>query len=103
MGRRVDVALVGAGPAGLAAARTLQRAGLSVTMLEASDDIGRRVRTDVVDGFRLDRGIQVLCPAHPALQRHLSLKAFPTQPTSTAAPERSVDAKRRRRPMNLSV
>jgi phytoene dehydrogenase-like protein len=59
------VALAGAGLAGLAAARMLQPAGLSVTVLQASDDIGGRVRTDVVDGFRLYRGFQVLCPAHP--------------------------------------
>jgi Flavin containing amine oxidoreductase len=57
----VDVAVVGAGIAGLVCARELVRAGLKVVVLEASDGIGGRIRTDVVDGFLLDRGFQVSC------------------------------------------
>lgn len=41
----VDVAIVGAGAAGLGAARTLERSGLSVVVLEARDRIGGRSRT----------------------------------------------------------
>lgn len=51
--------VVGAGLAGLNAARTLRKAGLSPVILEASDGVGGRVRTDVVDGFLLDRGFQI--------------------------------------------
>ena len=64
-----DVVVVGAGLAGLAAARQLTGAGLSVLVCEASDDIGGRVRTDEVDGFRLDRGFQVLLPAYPEVPK----------------------------------
>lgn len=70
----VDVVVVGAGLAGLACARRLTAAGLSVIVLEAADAVGGRVRTDVVDGFRLDRGFQVLNPAYPALARTADLE-----------------------------
>ena len=60
-----DVIVVGAGVAGLACARRLTRGGFRVVVLEASDGVGGRVRTDEVDGFRLDRGFQVLPTAYP--------------------------------------
>lgn len=72
--------VVGAGLAGLVAARTLHRAGWEVVVLEASDGVGGRVRTDVVDGFRLDRGFQALFTAYPAVQRQLDLKALHLRP-----------------------
>jgi len=68
-----DVVVVGAGLAGLVAARRLQRVGLDVLVLEASDGVGGRVRTDVVDGWRLDRGFQVLNTAYPALADEVDL------------------------------
>lgn len=73
---QVDVVVVGAGLAGLAAANALQRAQRSVLVLEASDGVGGRVRTDVVDGFRLDRGFQVALTAYPDLQRQLDVRAL---------------------------
>jgi phytoene dehydrogenase-like protein len=64
-----EVVVVGAGIAGLAAALHLHRAGVPFAVLEAGDDVGGRVRTDLVDGFRLDRGFQILNPAYPAVRR----------------------------------
>jgi phytoene dehydrogenase-like protein len=76
-----DVLIIGAGLAGLCCARRLQDAGVSFQIVEASDGVGGRVRTDEVDGFLLDRGFQVLLRAYPEAQRvldyaTLDLKAF---------------------------
>ncbi|MFJ8818741.1 FAD-dependent oxidoreductase [Amycolatopsis thermoflava] len=79
MVERAEVVVVGAGLAGLAAARTLQRAGLHVLVCEAGDDIGGRVRTDVIDGFRLDRGFQVLLPAYPAVREMVDVSELRLQ------------------------
>jgi len=70
------VVVVGAGLAGLACARRLARAGLGVVVLEASDRPGGRVRTDEVDGFRVDRGFQVLLTAYPTCATELDLAAL---------------------------
>jgi hypothetical protein len=67
----MKVLIIGAGVAGLVCARTLFRAGMDVTILERGDGVGGRVRTDIVEGFRLDRGFQVLFTAYPAAQRQL--------------------------------
>lgn len=74
------VIVVGAGLAGLAAARHLTRRGVEVTVLEGSDGVGGRVRTDVVDGFRLDRGFQLYNPAYPEGARVLNHDALDLKP-----------------------
>jgi phytoene dehydrogenase-like protein len=74
--QRCDVAVVGAGLAGLACARRLVGAGLDVQLFEASDAVGGRVRTDLVDQFLLDRGFQVLSTAYPEAARALDLDAL---------------------------
>ena len=75
-----DVVIVGAGLAGLACARRLMQCGVPFTLLEAADGVGGRVRTDVVDGFRLDRGFQLFLPAYPEAARVLDYAALELRP-----------------------
>lgn len=61
--------VIGAGLAGLNAALTLQAAGREVIVIEASDRAGGRVTSDVLDGFILDRGFQLINANYPELKR----------------------------------
>lgn len=79
-GTREAVIVVGAGMAGLACAVRLHEAGMAVRVLEASDGVGGRVRTDVVGGFRLDRGYQVFNTAYPEARRVLDIDALDLRP-----------------------
>jgi phytoene dehydrogenase-like protein len=71
-----DVIIVGAGLSGLACAIHLSNAGRSVTVIESSDGVGGRVRSDQVDGFILDRGFQVLLTAYPEAKAMLDYDAL---------------------------
>lgn len=66
-----EVVIVGAGLAGLGCALRLREIGVPFQIVEASDAVGGRVRTDILDGFRLDRGFQVLLTAYPEAERTL--------------------------------
>lgn len=67
--------VVGAGLSGLAAAVTLNRAGIGTTVVEAASEVGGRVRTDLhPEGFRLDRGFQVLLSSYPELSNFVDLE-----------------------------
>lgn len=74
------IIVVGAGLAGLCCALRLREHGLRPIVLEASDGVGGRVRTDFVDGFRLDRGFQVLLTAYPLAQQMLDYPALELHP-----------------------
>jgi phytoene dehydrogenase-like protein len=76
----MSVIVVGAGLSGLAAARHLVAAGVPTTVLEASDAVGGRMRTDVIDGYRLDRGFQLYNPAYPEGERMLDHEALDLRP-----------------------
>jgi len=68
------IVIVGAGMAGLTAARVLHRQGAPFLLFEREESVGGRVRTDrTAGGFRLDRGFQVLFTRYPAVRRHIDL------------------------------
>ena len=80
-----DVVVVGAGLAGLACARALSAHLQDVVVLEAGDAVGGRVRSDLVDGYTLDRGFQVLNTAYPELRRTVDLDALDLRSFDPAA------------------
>ncbi len=76
-----DVLIIGAGVAGLSAANTFHQKNISYKLLEADTRVGGRIKTDLVGGYRLDRGFQVLLTAYPETSQQLdyaqlNLKSF---------------------------
>ncbi len=71
--------IIGAGVAGLIAAQTLENQGFSPTIIEATDSVGGRVKTDIVEGYQLDHGFQVLLTSYHAAQKLLDYKALELQ------------------------
>jgi monoamine oxidase len=77
-----DVVVVGAGLAGLAAARGLRARGVSVVVMEARDRVGGRVLNhDIGDGKVVELGGQWIGPTQErlaALATELGVETFPT-------------------------
>lgn len=76
-----SITIIGAGISGLTAAVYLHKKGFNIQILESSDRAGGRIKTDVVDGYRLDRGFQVLLTEYPETKalldyEKLNLKRF---------------------------
>lgn len=74
------VLIIGGGLSGLSAATHLHAANLPFILLESSDGLGGRVRTDLVDGFLLDRGFQILLTAYPECRRLLDFPSLSLRP-----------------------
>lgn len=71
--------IIGGGVSGLVAARVLENHGFSPTIIEATDRVGGRVKTDVKKGYQLDHGFQVLLTSYPMAQKYLDMKALDLQ------------------------
>ncbi|MEM7671727.1 MAG: FAD-dependent oxidoreductase [Verrucomicrobiota bacterium] len=71
-----EVIIVGGGVSGLACAITLKEAGIPPLVLEASSRIGGRIVTDTQQGYRVDRGFQILLTAYPEVKRFLDLDSL---------------------------
>lgn len=71
--------VIGAGVSGLIAARVLEDNGYRPVIIEATDRVGGRVKTDVIDGYQLDHGFQVLLTAYPAAQKYLDFDSLDLQ------------------------
>lgn len=71
-----EVLIIGAGLAGLCCALKLQKSGVPFVLLEGSDGVGGRVRTDEFAGFKLDRGFQIFLTAYPEAKAVLDYGAL---------------------------
>jgi len=71
--------IVGAGVSGLIAASVLEENGLKPTIIEASGRVGGRVKTDIIDGYQLDRGFQVLLSNYEYAKKYLDYTKLEVQ------------------------
>jgi protoporphyrinogen oxidase len=71
--------IIGAGVSGLVASKVLEDHGYKAMIIEATDRVGGRVKTDVIDGYQLDHGFQVLLTAYPSAQKYLNFDALELQ------------------------
>lgn len=79
------VIIIGAGVAGLIAAQRCEEAGIAPLLIEASDRVGGRLRTDKKDGFLLDQGFQVMLTAYEETKRYLDYDALKLKYFKTGA------------------
>ncbi|KAH7865540.1 hypothetical protein Vadar_007997 [Vaccinium darrowii] len=74
--KKTGVIVIGAGLSGLAAATHLTSQNIPFLLLDASDAVGGRVRTDTVQGFLLDRGFQIFITSYPEAQKLLNYQTL---------------------------
>jgi len=77
--KECKIHIIGAGISGLIAAKVLEDHGYSSVIIEATDRVGGRVKTDRINGFQLDHGFQVLLTGYPAAQKYLNYEALELQ------------------------
>lgn len=79
--RHIDVIIVGAGLAGLAAALELRRYGKTVVVLEAQNRVGGRVFSELRDGIVIDYGAQWVSPYQTRVNALIKRYGLTTTPT----------------------
>ncbi|MDA9882162.1 FAD-dependent oxidoreductase, partial [Crocinitomicaceae bacterium] len=75
----IKIYIIGGGVSGLIAAKVLEDNGFYPIIIEASDRVGGRVKTDIVDGYQLDHGFQVLLTSYPAATKYLDFEMLDLQ------------------------
>ena len=71
--------IIGAGISGLIAAQVLENYGYKPTIIEGSNSVGGRVKSDLVEGYTLDRGFQVLLTSYPAAKKYINFETLKLQ------------------------
>jgi len=77
--KECKIHIIGGGVSGLIAARVLEKKGFNPIILEASERVGGRIKTDIIKGYQLDHGFQVLLTAYPAVKKYLDYDALDLQ------------------------
>ena len=77
--KKQKIHIIGAGVSGLIAATVLENQGYHPIVLESTNQIGGRVKTDCISNINLDRGFQVLLTAYPFAQKYLDYKSLELQ------------------------
>ena len=83
--KKCIIHIIGAGISGLTAAKVLEEKGFYPIVLEATDRVGGRVKTDVINGHQMDYGFQVLLTGYPAAQRYLNYEKLNLQKIAPGA------------------
>ena len=83
--KKCIIHIIGAGISGLTAAKVLEEKGFYPVVLEATDRVGGRVKTDVINGHQMDHGFQVLLTGYPAAQRYLNYEKLNLQKIAPGA------------------
>jgi protoporphyrinogen oxidase len=81
----LQINIIGAGISGLIAAKVLEENGYAPTIIEAESRAGGRIKTDLINGYALDHGFQVLLTAYPAVKKHFDMAALDLQIISPGA------------------
>lgn len=81
----MNINIIGGGLSGLVTAKVLEENGYKPTIIEATNRPGGRVKTDIVNGFQLDRGFQVLLSEYPAALKHLDYAKLDLQSFGSGA------------------
>ncbi len=74
-----NIHIIGAGLSGLIAAQVLEQKGYHPTIIEATDRVGGRVKTDFIEGYQLDHGFQVLLTEYPMAKKYLDYETLELQ------------------------
>lgn len=74
-----QINIIGAGVSGLIAAKVLEDFGYKSTIIEATERVGGRLKTDIIKGYQIDHGFQVLLTSYPAAKKHLNFECLNLQ------------------------
>ena len=77
--QETKIHIIGAGISGLIAAQVLEKHGYQPTIIEKEDRAGGRLKTNIIDGFQLDLGFQVLLSNYSGAKKYLDYNLLETQ------------------------